>query len=126
MDHYVVWNGRQRLGRPDSVPTLAVACIRSPWSPMSLRLILQRAAELSEGFGLRPDAVRKAIWALQGATPASYFLVRARPLGEYVAVTDVPRPSSWPKPVRAGDIVMSRFSRLDVADPEPAGRLLAS
>lgn len=116
LDQYIIWNGRPRAGRPNSVLTQALACIEEVWTPVPLRMLLRRAARLSGVHGLEPEAVRKALWGHQSANPTSYFLVRQRPQGEYVAVTDVPRPSSWPTPVNAGDIVLDSSRRLDAGE----------
>jgi len=113
LDQFLIWNGRPRGGRPTSVLTQALAFVDAAWSPMPLRVLLQRTARLSGLHGLSPDAVKKGIWSHQAATPASYFLVRERSRGEYVAVTDIPRPSSWFEPIRAGDLVLSAKGRLD-------------
>jgi hypothetical protein len=125
IDQYVIWNGRPRQGRARSLLTQVLAYIATPWSPVPMRGVVRTTARLSGDLGLRPDAVRKAIWGHQSASPASYFLVRAGMFGEYVAVTDIPRPSSWPRPVRPGDRIMSPGERLDhepQAGPAPAGR----
>lgn len=126
LDHYVVWNGRPRVGRPGSVPTLAFSCIDAPWSPMSLRELVARTARMTGGSGFRIEAVRKAIWAHQCAKPASYFLVQAKLSGEYLAVTDVPRPSSWPAPIKPGEVVISRQKRLDISVERGGAPLEAS
>lgn len=116
LDQHLIWNGRPRpAGRPYSVLTQALSCIEEVWTPVPLRVLLRRAARLSGAQGLQPEAVRKALWSHQNATPASYFLVRAAANGDYLAVTDVPRPSSWPAPIRAGDVVMNAHARLDQA-----------
>lgn len=113
LDQFLIWNGRPRGGRPTSVLSQALVFVDEIWTPVPLRVLLQRAARLSGLHGLAPDAVKKGIWSHQAATPTSYFLVRERARGEYVAVTDVPRPSSWFKPIRAGDVVMNPAGRLD-------------
>lgn len=113
LDHYIIWSGRPRTGRASSVLSLALVCIDEVWSPVSLRAFLQRAARLEEGYGLAPEAVKKAIWSHQSAAPACYYLVRKTSAGDYVAVTDVPRPSSLNRPIRAGEIVFSRNVRLE-------------
>ncbi|CAN7466081.1 hypothetical protein LJR219_003107 [Phenylobacterium sp. LjRoot219] len=115
LDQYVIWNGRSRGGRPNSVLTQALTCVEAVWTPIPLRMLLRQAARLSGGYGLRPEAVKKGLWSHQAATPACYFLVRATAGGEYRAVTDVPRPSSWPQPIRAGEVVLSPSGRLDLA-----------
>ena len=113
LDHYLIWNGRPRTGRTNSILSLALVCIDEVWSPVSLRAFLQRAARLEPAYGLAPDAVKKAIWSHQSASPASYYLVRKTPAGDYVAVTDVPRPSSLSRPIRAGEIVFNRNVHLE-------------
>lgn len=115
LDQYLIWNGRPRGGRPQSVLSQALVFVDEIWTPTPLRVVLQRAARLSGLRGLSPDAVKKGVWSHQSATPSSYFLVRARGRGEYVAVTDIPRPSSWFEPIRAGDIVLNAAGRLDQA-----------
>lgn len=113
LDQYLIWNGRPRTGRANSILSLALVCIGEVWSPVSLRAFLQRAARLEAAYGLAPDRVKKAIWSHQSASPASYYLVRQTPAGDYVAVTDVPRPSSLNRPIHAGDIVLARNMRLE-------------
>jgi len=113
LDQHLIWNGRPRGGRPTSVLSQALAFIDEIWTPVPLRVLLQRTARLSGLHGLSPDAVKKGVWSHQAATPTSYFLVRERTRGEYVAVTDIPRPSSWFEPVRAGDVVLNATGRLD-------------
>lgn len=115
LDQYVIWDGRPRTGRPNSILTHAQPCIEEVWSPVPLRILLRRAARLSGGLGLPPEGVRKAIWAHQSAKPTSYFLVRATAQGDYVAVTDVPRPSFRSAPLKAGDFILESSRRLDPA-----------
>lgn len=113
LDQYLIWNGRPRTGRANSILSLALVCIGEVWSPVSLRAFLQRAARLEAAYGLAPDAVKKAIWSHQSAASACYYLVRKTSAGDYIAVTDVPRPSSLSRPIRAGEIVFNRNLRLE-------------
>lgn len=115
LDQFLIWNGRPRAGRPNSVLSQALAFVDEIWTPVPLRILLQRTARLAGLHGLSPEAVKKGLWSHQAATPTSYFLVRERTRGEYVAVTDVPRPSSWFEPLCAGDVVLNAAGRLDQA-----------
>lgn len=107
-DHYVIWNGRPCPGQPGSIRSRALSLIDEIWQPVPLRILLQRAARLSGMSGLDPDAVRNAVRMHQNATYASYFLVRRTAAGDYLAVTDVPHPSSGSSRLNAGDLVLGR------------------
>lgn len=124
LDLHLIWTGRVRGGRPNSVLTRAVACVEAVWTPIPLRMLLRQTARLAGDYGLPPDAVKKGLWSHQAATPACYLLVRAIAGGRYLAVTDVPRPASWPAPIRPGDVVLSPAGRLDLADQaaQPSAR----
>jgi hypothetical protein len=96
----------------------ALACITEVGRPVSLRAVLQRAAELETGAGFNPDAVRSAVRLHQTARPAAYLLVRKRG-AEYVAVTDVPFPAGGGRRISTGDVVMDASGRLLVAGVGP-------
>lgn len=119
-DQYVVWNGGCCPCQPGSIPFQTFRFIEEAWRPAPLRLLVQRAARLSGTFGLDPGAVRNGVRAHQGASLASYFLVRRTSSGDFVAVCDVPNPSLGAMRLRAGDVVLSRTgARFDGAQREP-------
>lgn len=107
-DHYVIWNGRPCPMQPGSIRSLALTLVDTAWTPVPLRGLMRRAARLSGLSGLDPDTVRSAVRMHQSAGYASYFLVRRTLSGDYVAVTDVPYPSSGPRRLSAGELVLSR------------------
>lgn len=111
LDQWVVWDGSPCRSQANSLRSRALSCVSEVWAPIPLRTLLQRAAALSGDQGLNPEAVRNAIRMHQSARPAAYLLVRRTPLGEYVALTDVPWPSAAPAPLRAGDLVLDRHGR---------------
>lgn len=111
LDQWVIWDGTACRGQPNSLRSRALSCVSEVWTPALLRVVLQRAATLSGDEGLNPDTVRSAIRMHQTARPAAYLLVRRTPSGDYLAVTDVPWPSTAPGPLRAGDLVLDRHGR---------------
>lgn len=129
-DQYVVWNGGPSPCHPGSIPFQAFRLIEEAWRPTLLRILVRRAARLSGTCGLDPGAVRNGVRAHQGAAPASYFLVRRTESGDFVAVCDVPNPSSGAMRLSAGDIVLSRsgarFDGTQGEPPTPATRLLSA
>lgn len=123
-DHYVIWNGRPCPMQPGSIRSQALALVDTAWIPVPLRAVQRQAARLCGQSGLDPDTVRSAVRMHQSAGHASYFLVRRTLSGDYVAVTDVPYPSSGSRRLRAGELVLSRSGeRFDSeSDREPALR----
>lgn len=119
-DHFLIWNGRFYAGRPGSIRTLALGLVAEAWEPLPLRVLVSRAARMWGKSGLDPDAVRDAVRLHQKASNASYFLVRRLRTGDYVAVVDVPFPSSGSRPLREGDVVLGRSGgRFDTAVFKP-------
>ncbi|CAN7461872.1 hypothetical protein LJR225_003128 [Phenylobacterium sp. LjRoot225] len=106
-DQHLIWNGRPCPGHPGSARALALRLINEIWEPVPLRILVSRAARLSGRSGLNPDTVRNAVRMHQSASYASYFLVRRTGLGDYVAVVDVPYPSSGGR-LREGEVVLGR------------------
>jgi len=106
VNYHVIWNGRQPSVHSGSITAQSLQLIREIWEPISLRILLQRAARISGYSGFDPDAVREAVRRHQGAARACYFLVARLAQGDYVAVTDVPYPSSGARRLRAGDVVL--------------------
>ena len=107
-DQYVIWNGHVCPSRPGSIRSCALSLVEEVWEPVPLRILLTRAARLSGLSGLNPDTVRSAIRMHQNANPAAYFLVRRTAAGDYLAVADVPFPSSGSPRLRVGDVVLAR------------------
>ena len=120
LDQYVVWDGSQSRLKPNSICSRALACIQEVWTPVSLRVLMQRAAYLAGELGLDPERVRKAVRQHQSARPTAYLLVRRAATGDYLAVTDVPWPSRAAA-LRAGDLVLDRvgnpFGQVAVGEP---------
>lgn len=113
MDHYVVWTGGDACGRrPDSVRARTFGCVGEIGVPVSLRMLMQRAARLDGLTGVNPDSVRTAVRQHQTARPAVLLLVEKRPSGEFVAVTDIPFAGSVDRRLRAGQVVLDRTGRL--------------
>lgn len=119
LDHFVIWDGSSCGAQPNSLRSRALACVTEIWSPLSMRALLQRAACSSGELGLDPDTVRSAVRMHQSARPAAYLLVRRTLNGDYVAVTDVPWPSTTAAPLRAGDLVLDRKGRAFGRSPPP-------
>lgn len=108
IDQYVIWNGRSCPSRTGSIRSRALGLVDEIWQAVPLRTLLTRAARLNGVSGLDPDTVRSAVRMHQSAAQASYFLVRRTPSGDFVAVADIPCPSSGTRPLLAGDMVLSR------------------
>jgi hypothetical protein len=111
IDQYLIWDGRACGAQEGSLRSRALGLVHEPWTPVSLRSLILKAARLDAGGGLDPATVRCAVRMHQSARPAVYLLVRRNALGEFVAVMDVPWPGSAARPIRAGDIVMDRAGR---------------
>jgi hypothetical protein len=107
-DYFVIWNGRPCPAHAGSIRSQALALVAEVWEPVPLRVLLRRAARLSGLSGLDPDTVRSAVRMHQSASQASYFLVRRTLSGDYLAVADVPSPSSGSRRLSAGDRILSR------------------
>jgi hypothetical protein len=119
-DHFVIWNGRVGRTQAGSIRSRALSLIAEVWEPVPLRVLLTRAARLAGASGLDPDTVRSAVRMHQGATQAAYFLVRRTLSGDYLAVVDVPYPSSGSQRLKAGDLILSRSgARFDDAQAAP-------
>jgi hypothetical protein len=126
-DHYVIWNGHPCRAQAGSVRSRALSLVEEIWEPLPLRILLRRAARLSGTSGLDPDTVRSAIRMHQSASPAAYLLVRRAICGDYVAVTDVPYPSSGSRRLSAGDVVLGRSGdRFDINPVAPHGAASAA
>jgi hypothetical protein len=76
-----------------------------------MRALLQRAACIDGELGLDPDTVRNAVRMHQSARPAAYLLVRRTLSGDFMAVTDIPWPSSTTAPLRTGVLILDRKGR---------------
>jgi len=124
LDHHVIWTGEPCAAQAGSMRSRALACITEVGRPVTLRAVLQRAADLEAGVGFNPDAVRSAVRLPQTARPAAYLLVRRTASG-FVAVTDIPFPAGGARRISAGEQVMDAAGRLllDRAGPAaaPAG-----
>jgi len=107
-DQFVIWNGRPCAAQPGSIRSQALALVAEVWEPVPLRVLLMRAARLAGESGLDPDTVRSAVRMHQSASCASYFLVRRTTSGDYLAVADVPSPSSGSRRLNAGDLILGR------------------
>lgn len=110
-DHFIIWNGRPCPARSGSIRSRALALVAEVWEPVPLRVLLMRAARLSGLSGLDPDTVRSAMRMHQSASQASYFLVRRTLSGDFLAIADVPYPSSGSHRLKAGDLVLSRLGK---------------
>ncbi len=102
----MVWTGHACGGQEGSLRARALACVREVGAPVSLRLLLQRAAAIEPSGGLDPDAVRNAVRMHQTARPAVYLLVKRLPSRDFVAVTDIPWPAGVRAPISAGGLVV--------------------
>lgn len=122
IDHYVIWDGSACAAQKGSLRSRALSLIDEAWTPLPLRVLIQRAARLSETGGLDPDTVRSAVRLHQTAKPAAYLLVRKTVSGDYLAVTDIPWPGPCGQPLRAGDIVLDRQGR-PLGRPRPEAAL---
>lgn len=123
-DHFVIWNGRACRAQAGSIRSRALQLIEEIWEPVPLRTLVIRAARLSGSSGLDPDTVRSAVRMHQSASDTAYFLVRRTLSGDYLAVVDVPFPSSGSTKLQAGDLVLSRAgARFD--EDQPASRSAA-
>lgn len=111
LDHWVIWDGSTCGGQANSLRSRALGCVKEIWTPVQMRLLLQRAARLAGELGLNPDTVRSAVRMHQSARPAAYLLVRRTLSGDYLAVTDVPWPAANAVPLQAGDLVLDRQGR---------------
>lgn len=107
-DLHVIWNGHQPSMQDGSITSRTLQLVHEVWQPIPLRVLIQRAARLAGASGLDPDAVRNAVRRHQGAGRACYLLVTRLAGGDYVAVTDVPYPSSGSRSLRAGDVVLGK------------------
>jgi hypothetical protein len=107
-DLFVIWNGEDCPAQSGSIRSRALGLVEEIWEPLPLRILVTRAARLAGSSGLDPDTVRSAVRMHQSASHAAYFLVRRTLSGDYLAVVDVPYPSSGPLRLMAGDLVLSR------------------
>lgn len=105
LDQYVIWNGVPFRSEPGSIPDRVFKLIPEAWEPAPLRTILTLAARLSGAEGLKPERVRSAFRVHQSSGSTCYFLVRRDMSGDYLAVTDVPCPSSGRR-MAMGDVVL--------------------
>jgi hypothetical protein len=108
MNQYVIWTGIAASGRASSLRARAFACVREVGTPVSLRMLMQRAARIDGLRGLNPDSVRSAVRQHQIARPAVLFLVEKAPSGDFVAVADIPFAGAVDRRLRAGDVVVDR------------------
>lgn len=112
LDHHVVWSGAAFGAQTNSLRSRALALVTEVWSPVPLRLLLQRCADVAGGLGLEPNAVRSAVRSHQNARPATHFLVRRTPSGDFLALLDVPFPAiPGGRSLRTGDLVLDRHGR---------------
>jgi hypothetical protein len=107
LEHHVIWSGVPAATRGPSLRGRAIGCIHEVGRPISLRVLLQRAARIRDGQGVDPDLARGAIRQHQSAKPAVLLLIEKRPTGEFVAVTDIPFPWGAHRPIRAGEVVVT-------------------
>jgi len=119
LDHHVVWTGAPCASQAGSMRSRALACITEVGRPVTLRVVLQRAADVEAGAGFNPDAVRSAVRLHQAARPAAYLLVRRTAAG-FVAVADIPFPAGGSRRIAAGDLVMDPTGRLLLDRAGPA------
>lgn len=110
-DHFVIWDGSSCGAQANSLRSRALGCVTETWFPLSMRVLLQRAACIADELGLDPDTVRSAVRMHQSARPAAYLLVRRTLSGDFLAVADVPWPASNAAPLHAGDLVLDRKGR---------------
>lgn len=116
MDQYVIWDGARYAERPGSLCSRTLRLVTEVWTPVALRDLILRAAALDGGQGFSPDAVRAAVRQHQSIRGAAYFLVRRTREGEFVAVSDIPWPTSGGGPIRCGQSVTPRRDSLAPAD----------
>jgi hypothetical protein len=108
MDQYVIWDGGGYDARRGSMCFRMLGLIGEFWTPVQLRDLVLRAARIEGSAGILADVVRDGLRQHQRAKGARYLLVRKTALGDYVAVTDLPRPGSYPCPVPRGAPVLTR------------------
>ncbi|RAK60389.1 hypothetical protein DJ021_11520 [Phenylobacterium hankyongense] len=106
LQHYVLWTGRPAIGQPGSLRSRAFGCVHEVGVPVSLRVLLQRAARLDGAAGLNPDVVRNGVRLHQAARPTVVILLERRSSGEFVTVTDIPHAGALHRPLRAGEVVI--------------------
>jgi len=111
IDHFVIWDGRACGVQSGSLRSRALSLVHEVWSPVPLRVLIQRAARITDQAGLDPDTVRSAVRLHQTAKPAVYLLVRKAVSGDYLAVADIPWPAASARPLRAGEVVLDRHGR---------------
>jgi len=112
LNHFVIWTGELPNSQRGSLRDRALACVREVGKPLSLRIVIQRAARLEGDRGLHPEAVREAVRQHQSAKPAVLWLVERQPSGDFTAVTDIRHAGGEGLRVPAGGLVISRAGRL--------------
>jgi hypothetical protein len=89
----------------------ALACVQEIGVPVSLRVVMTRAARISDELGFDPDAVRSAVRMCQMARPAVYLLVSRLFSNDFVAVADIPYPAGCSGRIASGEVVLGRGVR---------------
>jgi hypothetical protein len=117
LDQYLIWTGSRPVTRGRSLRACALECVQEVGVPVPLRLVVQRAARMRSD--LHPDAVREAVRQHQSANDTVVLLLRKRPDGAFVAVTDIRNAVDLGRRVGAGEIVVDPRGRL-VAGAPPA------
>jgi len=110
-EHHVIWTGHPPGVRDGSMRSRALACIQEVGVPVSLRVVMTRAARISDELGFDPDAVRSAVRMYQIARPAVYLLVRRLYSNDFVAVADIPYPAGCSGRIASGELVLGRGVR---------------
>ena len=128
LDHYILWDGSTCGAQQGSLRSRALAMVEEVLTPIPLRTLIQRAARITDCDGLDPAQVRSAVRLHQAARPAAYLLVRKTLNGDYLAVTDIPWPAASQRPIREGQVVLSRegyfLASEGQAPPEAPSRAL--
>jgi hypothetical protein len=127
-EHHVIWTGHPPVVRGGSMRSRALACVQEIGVPVSLRVIMTRAARISDELGFDPDAVRSAVRMCQMARPAVYLLVNRLFSNDFVAVADIPYPAGCSGRIASGEVVLGRGVRrfsLAHADAPPQQALSA-
>lgn len=102
IDQWVIWTGGCNAAIGGSRVAVCLRLFERPWTPISLRQIVQRAASFASGRGLAPEAVRNALRQHQKARPAVLLLARRAPGGAFLAVYDIPSAGAVVGKISAG------------------------
>jgi hypothetical protein len=115
---FVYWSGNAYRIRRGSGRSGALTLITEKRRPISLKVLIERAAQATPNGGYTPDFVRSGLFLHGGSKPAVFFAVTKDADGNLVAARDYPYPDEEvsKKPIKAGDIVVKATK--DVKKPK--------